>query len=283
MSSADPNALTSSVQVNPTPATVPPDPIEVRDARLIQMREQIQRERIPQFQTNVGDFERFASNVAGGLLIAAALKRRGWPGLVLGGAGAALIYRGVTGNSYLYRALGIDTSKIDRLQDDASPYGVPAQAGVRVEESITVDRPAEALYAFWRDHANLPQFMPRIREVVSPDNRTARWVMEGPFSQSIAWNTEILTDEPGRMFSWASTGGAIATAGSVRFEPDPMGRGTLVRVEAKYDPPLGKVGINIARLLGMDPRDLTRETLRRFKRFHETGELLTTEGQPRLA
>ncbi len=175
--------------------------------------------------------------------------------------------------------LGADTA-LGEDQEDATPFGVEARAGVRVEEAVTINRPAAELYKFWRDHNNLSKFMPYIESVTSSDGHHSHWVMNTPLGVKLEWDSAIQTDEPGRMFSWASTGGQMAVAGSVHFDPAPGGRGTEVRLNQKYDPPMGQVGVGLAKLIGMSPSGLTRETLRHFKQLMETGEVPTIAGQP---
>jgi uncharacterized membrane protein len=65
----------------------------------------------------------------------------------------------------------------------------------------------------------------------------------------------------------------------VRFEAAPEGRGTIVRVSLKYDPPGGIIGSTFARLFGEEPSQQIDEDLRRFKQVMEAGETPTTEGQ----
>src|SRR5262249_32676343 len=93
----------------------------------------------PPAAVNVGDAERMASNIGGGTLVALGLWRGGFGGLGLAALGGALIYRGVTGHCSLYRAIGADTAGPG---DDIITGGVPARQGVRVEESVTINRPA---------------------------------------------------------------------------------------------------------------------------------------------
>ncbi len=226
---------------------------------------------------NVGQSERMASNLGGGMLLAVGLTKRGLTGLTLAGVGAALLYRGLTGHCSLYAALGADTAQ---GEGSATAYGVKSGAGVRVEEAITINRSPQALYDYWRDHANLPRFMPYITAVTSPDGTHSHWTLETPVGAEIRWEAEILTDEPGRLISWASTGGQMATAGSVRFTAAPGDRGTEVRLNQKYDPPGGKLGAGLASLVGLGPESLSRETLRNLKRLMEAGELPTVAGQP---
>jgi uncharacterized membrane protein len=60
-------------------------------------------------------------------------------------------------------------------------------------------------------------------------------------------------------------------AGSVHFLPTPGGLGTELRVLLKYDPPAGKIGAEVAKLLGDGPEEEIAEDLRRFKRALEAG------------
>lgn len=49
--------------------------------------------------------------------------------------------------------------------------------------------------------------------------------------------------------------------------------GTEVRVELKYDPPSGRWGASLARLLGDDPEKEIEEDLPHFKQMVEAGEM----------
>jgi uncharacterized membrane protein len=48
----------------------------------------------------------------------------------------------------------------------------------------------------------------------------------------------------------------------------------------QYSPPGGLLGATIAKLFGRAPEQQIEEDLRRFKQVMETGEIITTEGQP---
>src|SRR5918996_2272003 len=67
-----------------------------------------------QASVNVADWERVASAVTAGGLIAAALFRRSWSGRAMGLLGAALLHRGVTGHCAVYHALGANTNDLGR-------------------------------------------------------------------------------------------------------------------------------------------------------------------------
>lgn len=145
-----------------------------------------------------------------------------------------------------------------------------------VEGAIIVNRPAEELYAFWRDVTNLSRFMSRIAKVEATGERTSHWTAKTVAGVSLAWDSEITDDQPNRRIAWRATKGAtVDTAGEVTFTPAPGGRGTVVRVSMHYRPPGGVVGSMVAKVLGKAADLQLRADLRRFAQLMETGELTT--------
>jgi uncharacterized membrane protein len=170
----------------------------------------------------------------------------------------------------MYGALGMDTAHHN------AATAVPAQQGYKVEESVTINRPREELYRYWRDVENLPRVMRHLKSVAPLDERRSRWVARGPLDTSVSWEAEIFNERENEMIAWRSLEGSqVETAGSVHFEALPHNRGTRVRVSLKYNPPAGKVGANIAAVLGDGVESQVREDLRRFKSTMEAGEVAT--------
>lgn len=230
---------------------------------------------------NVGSTERNISIVAGAALGLIALSRPlSLRGLVCAGLGGALIYRGVKGNCALYSALGIDThhKSSDEPSADPSTY---FHRGIHVEESITIDKPAEELFRFWRNLENLPQIMDHLKEVKVTGEKTSHWVAKAPLGFSVEWDAQIINEEPGRLIAWQSVGDAMVdNSGSVRFIEGE--RGTEVRVVFDYLPPAGQIAAMIAKLFGKEPSQQVHADLKRFKQMMETGEVASSaEGEPR--
>ena len=73
----------------------------------------------------------------------------------------------------------------------------------------------------------------------------------------------------------------METTGEVTFEKALGDRGTMVKVHMDYVVPGGTMGKWAAKLMGQSPEKQVFEDLRNFKRKMETGEVISTEGQPR--
>lgn len=217
-------------------------------------------------QRNLSDPERWISIGAGAGLFVYGLTRRSWPGWLLAGLGGALIRRGATAHCDVYGALGISTS---RSVDDTR-VALGGSRGVNVLERVTVDRPIEQLYRFWRNLENLPQFMRHLESVEKLTDTISRWRAKGPGEAIVEWNAEIINEVPNQVIGWRSLENAdVVSAGSVNFDRAP--KGTLVTVHLQYRPPGGKVGAAVAKLFGRDAATEIREDLNRFKDLVEAG------------
>ena len=132
------------------------------------------------------------------------------------------------------------------------------ERGLRViVRAVTIQRPRDELFAFWRDFGNLPRSMGYLRDA------------------------EIVEEQSGSLIRWRSLAGAqVPNRGEVRFQDAPTGRGTEVRLRFEYDPPAGVLGASIAQALGQGADRHVRESLRHFKQLMEAGEIPTNDGQP---
>ncbi len=227
---------------------------------------------------NISDVEKWLSLAAGTGLALYGLSRRRTSSWVLTALAGMLLQRGATGHCHVYGAFGVNTAGTG--EDTRNALGGPR--GTVVEESVTINRPIEELYRFWRNLENLPQFMHHLESVERVTDTLSRWRAKGPGDKVVEWNAEIINEVPNQVIGWRSIEGSdVVSAGSVNFDDAGPGRGTRVRVRLQYSPPGGKVGAALARLVGRDAASEIREDLRRFKRLLETGELPTTKGQPR--
>jgi uncharacterized membrane protein len=223
---------------------------------------------------NLSEAERIASAFGGALLAAFGLAQKSKAGAMIAAAGGALIVRGATGYCPGYAAAGIDTSRSDTKR------ALGGARGTLVDTSITIAKPHDELYRFWRNLENLPKFMPHLVSVKELGEKRSHWIAKAP-GGTVEWDAEIIHDDGNGLIGWRTLEGSdVVSAGSVRFKPTGHDE-TAVRVHLQYEPPAGKVGATIAWLLGHEPSQTIREDLRRFKALMETGEVPTIEGQPR--
>jgi uncharacterized membrane protein len=150
-----------------------------------------------------------------------------------------------------------------------------------VGRSITVNKPRQEVYDFWRDFRNFPTFMENVRAVSVDDDRRSHWAIAAPGGETVEWDSLITEDAPGEVITWESEEGAdIKNTGRITFHDAPPGRGTIVTATIVYDPPAGRLGQLIAKLFQREPKLQARRDLRRFKQMLETGEIATARTHP---
>lgn len=151
-------------------------------------------------------------------------------------------------------------------------------SATRFTPAITINRPVQEVYAFWRDFENHPRFMRNLKTVEVLDEHRSRWRAEGPGGATIEWTAEIVEDRPNERIEWRSAGDTeLGNEGAVTFTPAPGDRGTEVRLEMKASPPGGKVATTIAKLFRQSPEQKVQDGLRAFKQLVETGQLVRSD------
>ena len=223
---------------------------------------------------NVKSRERWVSVVLGSAVATYGLSRRSITGIVIASLGGALVWRGASGHCAVYDALGI--TSVPESDDDRSNVSVPYGRGIRVEQTVTIGLPPEQIYTFFRNFENLPRFMSHLQSVKVLDDKRSHWVTKGPAGSDAEWDAEIINEIPNELIGWRSVAGSqIDNAGSVHFNPVPVGRGTEVKVILRYDPPAGRLGTMTAKLFHEDPAHQVKEDLEALKTLLETGKRVT--------
>ena len=176
--------------------------------------------------------------------------------------GGSLLLRGTTGYCPVYKNLHVSTAEMDNVDT----------RGIHVGEAITINKPPEEVYRFWRNFENLPKFMNHLKNVIVTGELTSTWMAKGPTGRTIQWNAIIINEKENELIAWRSLVGAdIPNAGSVRFKPTPGGLGTEVHVTIQYYPPGGRLGEAFARFFGEEPSLQVADDLKRLKRSLEAG------------
>ncbi len=149
---------------------------------------------------------------------------------------------------------------------------------IHVVKVVTIGSSPREVYDFWRNLENLPQFMEHLESVQVLDGTRSRWKARAPAGSTIEWESEIVEDRPGELISWRSLPASeVLNSGQVWFTAAPGSRGTEVKVELRYDPPGGKLGVAIAKMFGEEPGQQIGSDLRRLKQVLETGEVVHSD------
>ncbi|HTF63186.1 MAG TPA: SRPBCC family protein [Edaphobacter sp.] len=69
----------------------------------------------------------------------------------------------------------------------------------RIEVTVTIRRPVEQVFGFYRDFKNLPTFLGDVMAIEPIGPTTSRWTIKGPFGIQAHWTikvTEELAEQP---------------------------------------------------------------------------------------
>ncbi|MGR3781097.1 MAG: hypothetical protein ACU0DT_07545, partial [Albimonas sp.] len=142
------------------------------------------------------------------------------------GAPAALVGLGIGAALFLgWRAArAMHAADLRHPPDDA-----PGRAARRARfgdwhvagRTVTIDRPREEIYRFWREVSNLPRFMENVVAARESDG-VIRWTLAGPEDRAVDVAVRLVSDRPGDEIAWASTEDSeVETRGKVRFRDAP--------------------------------------------------------------
>lgn len=142
----------------------------------------------------------------------------------------------------------------------------------KVVKSVTVSRPVQEVYEFWRHVENFPRFMKNLESVQQMGGNRTHWKARGPLGKTYEWEAEIVDQKENGYFSWRSLGDSeVDNGGTVKFDVAPAKEGTLLTVVMGYNPPAGKPGLQLAYFLGDAPEQQLEENLNRLKSILEKG------------
>lgn len=209
----------------------------------------------PKEEINLGTKERMVSALAGSAMVLSALTNG--KSLFKLGIGGYLLFRGATGHCPLYKGL---SKNVAEMKSD----------NINIRTTVTVDRPRNEVYSFWRRLENLPLFMEHLESVRMLDEKYSEW-KANIRGGSISWKSEIVKDEVNERIGWRSVEGSdVEHAGNVHFEDDGAS-GTVVHAVISYRLPGGTPTIALGRLINPVFERMVREDIRNFKKYIETG------------
>ena len=139
--------------------------------------------------------------------------------------------------------------------------------------AVTINRPVQEVYAFFRDLTKAPLYMEGVSDVTMSGNH-AHWVSRDG-DKTNEWDSEIINDVPDSEITWQTIEPSKSASGRATFN-EVGGRGTIVTLTTAYEQAGGIVGKMIGKVRQTDPAMRERRDLRRLKQLLETGEIATS-------
>ena len=103
----------------------------------------------------------------------------------------------------------------------------------RIQKSVCVECPLQAVYNQWTQFEEFPRFMEGVKHVQQLDDKRLHWDVEIA-GKPKEWNARITEQIPDQRIAWESEAGEN-TSGVVSFQADGPDR-TQVKLELFYDP-----------------------------------------------
>lgn len=154
-----------------------------------------------------------------------------------------------------------------------------AQKGtVKLRSTVTINRPVEEVYEYFRNLENLPQVISHLEAVRVTSERGSHWKAKAPAGLTVEWDAEIDEERENEFLSWHSLEHEdVDNTGSLRFTRALGDRGTEVHAIMEYHPRGGALGAKLAALFKAIPQSELQRDLRRVKQLIETGEVVLSD------
>lgn len=102
-----------------------------------------------------------------------------------------------------------------------------------LHKNLTINAPAQQVFAYWADFRNFQQFIPMIDSIEILDDKRSRWIIHAPLGHKVVFESLITTFEPDKNLTWESTHADGFARGKLRlFE---QGEGTRVELDFEYN------------------------------------------------
>jgi uncharacterized membrane protein len=152
---------------------------------------------------------------------------------------------------------------------------LPSRDKHTIEASVTIRRPVEKVFGFYRDFGNLPSFLGDVMAIEQIGPRTSRWTIQGPLGIRANWTIKVTEERTNELIRYETvTLPGLRTYWEVHFAPGSEAGETEVREVMKA--PLGRLGCAALALIGKFPAEEASANLHRLKEVIETGSVTDT-------
>lgn len=144
-----------------------------------------------------------------------------------------------------------------------------------VERRVTIERPVEKVFEFYRNFRNLPSFLGDVMTIDEIGPATTRWTVQGPLGIQADWTVKVTDERPNELIRYETVSSpALRTYWEIYFSPGSTANETEVREVMRM--PLGRIGRVALALIGKFPAAEVTSNLHRLKEVIETGRVTDT-------
>jgi len=144
-----------------------------------------------------------------------------------------------------------------------------------IEASVTIQRPLEEVFRFYRDFKNLPSFLGDVVAIEQTGRATSRWTIQGPLGIRARWTTKVTEERANELIRYEMVMPlGLRSYWEIHFTSGAAATETEVR--EVMTAPLGKLGRAALALIGKFPAEEVSANLRRLKEIMETGRVTDT-------
>lgn len=141
-----------------------------------------------------------------------------------------------------------------------------------IEARVTIQRPVEKVFGFYRDFENLPSFLGDVMAIEQSGPATSRWTIQGPLGIRIKWTIKVTEECTNELIRYETvTSPRLRTYWEVHVAPGSEAGQTKVREVMKA--PLGRLGRAALALIGKFPAEEVSSNLHRLQQLLETGRI----------
>lgn len=152
---------------------------------------------------------------------------------------------------------------------------LPPQDENTIEASVTIQRPIDEVFSFYRDFRNLPSFLGDVMAIERIGPATSRWTIQGPLGIRASWTIKVTEERANELIRYETvTSPRLRTYWEIHFAPGSETGETKVREVMKA--PLGRLGRAALALIGKFPAEEVTANLHRLKQIMETGKVTDT-------
>ena len=152
---------------------------------------------------------------------------------------------------------------------------MPLRDDSTIEASVTIHRPVEEVFRFYRDFTNLPSFLGDVMDIEPVGPSTSRWTIQGPLGIRVHWTIKVTEERTNELIRYKTvTLIGPGTYWEIHFAHGSEAGETEVREVMKT--PLGRLGRAAMALIGKFPVQEVSANLHRLKEVMETGRVTDT-------